>query len=169
MIFSFIDFILFSSIIHVLNANIADTFDHNTKYGVSEIDHYLFDLNNDPYEENDVFEDSSYSDKLTYLKKRYKYWKNYVYDNPGPDIEGREDVWNELGGISPWLEDDFVPITVEQKYFYDNAPHIIFVLVDDWGYNDFGLRSTYMNWTTPTVDRLATEGEGWFIERCIVL
>ena len=45
-----------------------------------------------------------------------------------------------------------------QIYFPENPPHIIFVLVDDWGYNDIGLRSTYMNWTTPTIDKLAKEG-----------
>ena len=32
------------------------------------------------------------------------------------------------------------------------------MLVDDWGWNDVGYRSTYMDWTTPTVDRLAKEG-----------
>eukprot|EP01034_Spumella_vulgaris_P023024 gene23024-29212_t len=31
-------------------------------------------------------------------------------------------------------------------------------LVDDWGYNDIGYRSTYMNWTTPNIDKLANNG-----------
>lgn len=42
---------------------------------------------------------------------------------------------------------------VKQIYSYEGAPHIVYVLVDDWGYNDFGQRSTYLSWTTPTLDR----------------
>lgn len=40
----------------------------------------------------------------------------------------------------------------------DPPPHIVFVLIDDWGYNDFGARSTYLDWTTPTIDSLASQG-----------
>ena len=34
----------------------------------------------------------------------------------------------------------------------------MFVLVDDWGFNDVGFRSSYLSWTTPTFDSLASEG-----------
>lgn len=37
-------------------------------------------------------------------------------------------------------------------------PHIVFVLVDDWGYNDVGWRSTDLSGKTPTIDALATQG-----------
>ena len=39
-----------------------------------------------------------------------------------------------------------------------SSPNIVFVLVDDWGYNDVGYRSTYMDWTTPNIDKLASQG-----------
>ena len=39
-----------------------------------------------------------------------------------------------------------------------SAPNIVFVLVDDWGWNDVGWRSTYLSWTTPNIDKLASEG-----------
>lgn len=32
------------------------------------------------------------------------------------------------------------------------------MLIDDWGYNDVGFRSTYMNWTTPTIDKIKDNG-----------
>jgi arylsulfatase A-like enzyme len=44
------------------------------------------------------------------------------------------------------------------QYSNPNAPNIVFVLVDDWGWNDVGWRSSYMDWTTPHIDRLASEG-----------
>eukprot|EP01034_Spumella_vulgaris_P035511 gene35511-43782_t len=31
-------------------------------------------------------------------------------------------------------------------------------VVDDWGFNDAGYQSTYMNWTTPNIDKLANGG-----------
>ena len=34
----------------------------------------------------------------------------------------------------------------------------MFVLVDDWGYNDLGARSTFMPFVTPTIDALMDEG-----------
>eukprot|EP01035_Chromulina_nebulosa_P020599 gene20599-26708_t len=67
-------------------------------------------------------------------------------------------IYKEYGGVVPYITSDFVPRTVDQIYSYDAAPHIVFVLVDDWGYNDVGFRSTYLSWTTPTFDNLASEG-----------
>jgi arylsulfatase A-like enzyme len=32
------------------------------------------------------------------------------------------------------------------------------VLVDDWGWNDVGFRSTYLDWATPNIDRLKEKG-----------
>merc|ERR1719401_1629413 len=39
-----------------------------------------------------------------------------------------------------------------------NPPNIIYVLQDDWGFNDPGFRSTYANFTTPTIDGMKNEG-----------
>lgn len=67
-------------------------------------------------------------------------------------------TYASLGGVGPWLTSSYQPITVTQKYTYTDAPNIVFVLIDDWGYNDFGSRSTYLSWATPTIDNLASEG-----------
>lgn len=70
--------------------------------------------------------------------------------------------WKACGGICPWLTDTDEDIAAvadtTQIYSYADAPNIVFVLVDDWGWNDVGFRSNYMSWTTPTIDRLASEG-----------
>jgi arylsulfatase A-like enzyme len=63
-----------------------------------------------------------------------------------------------LGGIGAWVDSSFEPTTITQKYDYSDAPNIVFVLIDDWGYNDPGYQSTYLSWTTPNIDSLASEG-----------
>ena len=45
-----------------------------------------------------------------------------------------------------------------QRYENKAAPHIIFFLVDDWGYNDCGYQSSWLNWTTPNIDKLMQAG-----------
>ena len=75
-----------------------------------------------------------------------------------PDTKDKDATWSKAGGITSWIDSDFSPTEIKQMYTYENAPHIVFVLVDDWGYNDIGYRSTYLNWTTPTIDKLAAEG-----------
>jgi len=59
---------------------------------------------------------------------------------------------------SLYHDEPFQQREINQIYDYEDAPNIVFVLIDDWGYNDFGARSTYMRWTTPTLDNLANEG-----------
>eukprot|EP01035_Chromulina_nebulosa_P017682 gene17682-23272_t len=88
---------------------------------------------------------------------RCTYWESQVGTTltaPTSDYT----IFEEYGGVVAYETSDFVPRTVDQIYSYDAAPHIVFVLVDDWGYNDVGFRSTYLSWTTPTFDNLASEG-----------
>ena len=48
---------------------------------------------------------------------------------------------------------------IDQIYHVKQQPNIVFFLVDDWGYNDFGLTSIdHLKGTTPNIDRLAQEG-----------
>eukprot|EP01035_Chromulina_nebulosa_P023701 gene23701-30736_t len=75
---------------------------------------------------------------------------------PNPSI--RYKGWASKKGISPWVETDFKSIDIKQRYNNENAPNIVFVLVDDWGWNDVGFRSNYLAWTTPTIDSLMSEG-----------
>ena len=49
--------------------------------------------------------------------------------------------------------------TITQKYIPNNAPNIVFFLVDDWGYNNAGYQSyNFLKGTTPNIDRLAEQG-----------
>ena len=122
---------------------------------------YMYDLKFDPREENNVAESDflEYADDLDYLGDRATYWRDYFLNtHTPPDTFLRQSVWEAHGGVVPWLTSSFIPRTIENKYHYEGAPNIVFVVIDDWGYNDPGFRSTYMNWTTPTIDRLRREG-----------
>jgi arylsulfatase A-like enzyme len=62
-----------------------------------------------------------------------------------------------VAGCVPWDVSDVEPLQVDvDTYAYSAAPNIVFVLIDDWGWNDMGVRSTFMNWTTPHIDNLYT-------------
>jgi len=119
---------------------------------------YLFNITEDPYEDTNVYDNSSYSSALKTLSDRLMYWSELTIDSNTPDSTDQMDTWDTCGHVCPWLNSTDVAITIDQIYDYDDAPHIVFVLVDDWGYNDFGQRSTYMDFVTPTLDSLADNG-----------
>jgi hypothetical protein len=118
----------------------------------------LFNLLEDPYEYNNLYYDESYAEIRHLLLDRAYYWSNQTVQPDSPDTSMVAEYWTKAGGVVPWLSTDFKAIEIEQKYFPENPPNIVFCLVDDWGYNDVGFRSTYMSWTTPAIDRLANEG-----------
>lgn len=122
---------------------------------------YMFDLERDPNECIDVTNHESYQTLYSYFMERKDYWLNYTLTSNAPNSTKKAITWkNDCNDhVCPWIDVTFTPTEIEQRYSYEDAPNIVFILVDDWGYNDFGLRSTYMNWTTPTLDRLAQEGK----------
>jgi hypothetical protein len=134
-------------------------------------DEYLYDLNEDFNETTNLINDSSYIPILTTLREHAWNWSSLTLNLSDTDIINKYSTWTASNGVVPWLKSDFVPHHIEQIYAYEDAPHIIFCFVDDWGYNDIGYRSTYMNFTTPNIDRLASEGiklENYFThETCI--
>jgi len=121
---------------------------------------FLFDLENDPYELKDQSKNSKYRTIKSHLLARLEEFRNKTTDPEIPSKYSTATAWKKCGGICPWLTNDptFEPISVGQVYNNENPPNIIFILVDDWGYNDIGSKSTYLKWTTPTIDRLASEG-----------
>ncbi len=125
-----------------------------------DIVYYLYDLDVDPHERVDYSTDSEYTDILNEMIDMADEWQPIVADPISPSKGDKKTIWEGCGGVCPWLDDDdgFQAVDTTQIYSYDNAPHIIFVLIDDWGYNDAGAQSTYLNWTTPNMDRLAAEG-----------
>lgn len=93
------------------------------------------------------------------LQDRITWWSsNAVIDGTG-DIDDSVGIpaFQACGGYCTYIDNEY-QLDVSQVYFPKSPPHIVFVLVDDWGWNDVGFRSTYMSWTTPTIDRLALEG-----------
>lgn len=146
-----VSFIIFLTINKVANAwtDISLTLTTNTA---------MFDISSDPYETTDVINDASYAFKLEFMETRRTYWQNYTIDSNTPDSSDKVDTWASCGQVCPWLNDTGTSFEISQIYDYADAPHIVFVLVDDWGYNDLGKRSTYLNFTTPTLDSLADNG-----------
>lgn len=132
---------------------------------------FLYNLADDPEELTNLYYDGSYSDINTYFEERHSYWSELVVDPEIPSSDNMYSTFRDNGGISSWIDvtdsskdgdggdgPPLLPPKVPQKYGYSGAPHIVFVFVDDWGWNDVGYRSTYMSWTTPTIDKLASEG-----------
>jgi hypothetical protein len=119
---------------------------------------FLFDLNTDPTEAVNL--DPAMNEEMyERLVTRSAYWAAQVREADPGDLSDKKVVWKEKQGVVSWATNtDFVPPEVPVKYSHAGAPHIVFVLVDDWGWNDVGYRSTHMAWTTPTIDRLASEG-----------
>jgi Sulfatase len=122
---------------------------------------FMFDLMVDPTEEESTHGDTQYDDVKTYMESRIpSYWMGQlmapdVSDSPGESAV--HNYWNDCHYVCPWVENTAsieVPLTFRHK----KAPNVVFILVDDWGYNDVGYRSSYNSWATPTVDRLAREG-----------
>jgi arylsulfatase A-like enzyme len=132
-------------------------------YGQSPPDaiEQLYDLNTDPTELYDVVNDEKYAGSITKIKGIAERYNEYKISPEVPPNTGKMTLWKEVDAVIPWATDHYVSEPVEQKYNFTEGelpPHIIFILVDDWGWNDFGKRSTYLNWTTPTIDKLADEG-----------
>jgi arylsulfatase A-like enzyme len=119
---------------------------------------YFYHISEDPYESTNIYSDDSYADVLSYVQERTDYWADYVLAPQIPGDEDKKPYWKAAGGVVPWETSDYVPPRIPQLYEHKDAPNIVFVLVDDWGWNDVGFRSTYMSWTTPTIDNLAAEG-----------
>jgi arylsulfatase A-like enzyme len=137
---------------------------------------FMYDLDLDPLEESSVIDTPAYKDAFSILLDRADYWSNFIRHPEIPD-DVLKSKWRDCAGVCSWLDTDeenslvTVPAAPTQKYSYDNAPNIVFVLVDDWGWNDIGYHSTYMNWATPTIDRLAGEGiklENYYTEKSCI-
>ena len=118
---------------------------------------YFFNLDEDPNEEKDLYDDSKYSTLKKTLQSRLQYWQEQLIDPEVPDTTGAAAAYAAAGGYAPWIETDTKTLTIKQKYSADDPPNIVFILADDWGWNDAGWRSTSMPWTTPNIDRLVQD------------
>jgi arylsulfatase A-like enzyme len=121
---------------------------------------WLFDLSATPLETKNYIDDKSYSSRKSDLYDLAMSLMDARIDPEEPDGTSQKSTWKKAGGVVPWIDDEYtldVPRLYNKDSFND-VPNIVFVLVDDWGYNDVGYRSTYLDWTTPNVDKLASAG-----------
>jgi hypothetical protein len=132
---------------------------------------YLFNLADDPYEAKNLLDDPSgtsssrYTDVTAAVAERHAYYAQYITDPDPPVFNAALTAFRKCAGVC-----SYVPTTADSSstklfaasrrdaHVNPTAPHIVFVLVDDWGINDPGWKSSYLSWTTPNIDRLAAEG-----------
>ena len=119
---------------------------------------FLFDLDTDPTEDTNIYYDTS--GRISEVKELLtKFRDKYADSVAEPQIPtetgifcplftqpalsaltrsaGMKSAWKVCGGTCPWLtnattDDDRVTVDTTQIYDYKEAPHIVFVLVDDW-------------------------------------
>ncbi len=118
----------------------------------------MFNVVDDELENTDLYTNSAYQSTVTSLMQEAAKYFDDIAD-PDVPVPISKPVWKEAGGVVPWVDEETKlrnDITV--KYTYKDAPNIVFALVDDWGWNDIGYQSTYLPFTTPHIDALATEG-----------
>ena len=122
---------------------------------------YVFNLTADPTESTDVSKESAYTESIKQITELSELWFDRLVqpDTSGTDTSSTivNEYYDDCGGICPYINNTYSD-TVEQMYFYSDAPHIVFVFVDDWGYNDVGYHSTYMPFVSPHIDELAADG-----------
>jgi hypothetical protein len=124
----------------------------------------VFDVSADPSETQNLLDqnNSDYYELFDLYSDNCREWSQKTIKAIVPDDNGKSVAWKNCGGVCSWVEKDFEPLEIKEIYNQKEdsfvPPHIIFVLVDDWGWNDVGFRSTYLPWNTPTIDRLASEG-----------
>ena len=125
---------------------------------------WLIDLKKDPNESKNLISKSSYKKVVSTLTEYHESFVNEVVPATDLDRTYVEEQWKKCGGVCSWLSNDLdttkkrKPSSPLKSSSSSSKPNIVFVLVDDWGWNDVGYRSTYMDWTTPNIDRLAKEG-----------
>jgi hypothetical protein len=125
------------------------------------------------------------TDIVADLTEKYDAWEE-IARNTEPAVAGYVlipdeqaiAIFNEAGGLVPSLDADdnylpldelgadFIPAPPSGDDIRTNglvqvdgsAPNIVFILVDDWGYNAAGPTSTFLEWTQPHLTKMFSEG-----------
>ncbi len=135
-------------------SDVTDAFNQHVS-----IDSQLYDLAADPSESSDVSQDRAYAESLSVIVNRAAaFLPNAVTPAIAEGYNDRRDTaWESASAVVPWLSDS-TQRHVEHIFHNVHAPNIVFFLVDDWGINDPGYQSTYLSFTTPHIDALASKG-----------
>jgi len=131
----------------------------------SQISYSLFDLELDPVESTNVYGDVSYSAIQSELQDRLDYFiHNVSVSQMLASIPNDFSVHIAAGGEVPFLGDYQNPPeipTIPANPPAPSSPSIVFILMDDVGYNDVGFQtgnSTWLDFSTPNMDGLAEHG-----------
>ncbi len=127
----------------------------------------LFDLDKDPFESFDRYNDPEYAEARQALEARF----NYFQGTARASFKAEKPVsrtWQAAGGVVPFFNATSVPPkktsiegTRKNVIPMEGAPNIMFILLDDVGLNDVSYTedpSTYMDFATPTLSALAATG-----------
>ena len=124
----------------------------------SGVNAFMYNIEDDPTESTNLYDKPAYGAGQTYFYEKMTDYSKLVVAPQIPDSTDMYAKWKSSGGLVPWVETNLKSGPVGKKYTYSDAPHIVFLLVDDWGWNDVGYHSTDMSWTTPNIDELAANG-----------
>lgn len=113
----------------------------------------LYNLTADPYELIDLSTDPAYSDISTLLQSQLT---SFAFQNGAPVLQNTElagGVFKIAGGVVPFLDyynNQPPEAIIRSGQANAVAPNLVFVILDDLGWNDFSTLSTPSTWMIPT-------------------
>jgi hypothetical protein len=127
---------------------------------------FLFDLQADPLETNNLLNNPNYALKKQDLLNRFEYFKSLpvVHDE---EVEIDFSVFKLAGGVVPWLDwsnpSPKPQIPIDSRYIpdYYQQPNIVLMMLDDVGWADGGVNEPITSWidfTTPNMVTLIENG-----------
>ena len=130
--------------------------------GVSSQTYSLYNLVSDPLEADNVYDDIAFSAVQKELESRFRSFTNMRISQDIASTGGIS-VFRDAGGQVPFLGDYLNPpviptISVSPR---PSAPSLIYILMDDVGWNDVGFHdedSSWLDFATPNMDRLSSTG-----------
>ena len=93
----------------------------------------LFDLDVDPFELTNVYDDPFYATTVASLEERLAVWRNVSFVE---DIQAARDsgYWNDQGGLVPWVNVEPTPSPKPSRptaVARPGAPNLVFIMMDD--------------------------------------
>ncbi|CAJ1441879.1 unnamed protein product [Effrenium voratum] len=130
---------------------------------------FLFELSSDPVEQKNlalgnplkVAELRSEMDAKFRAEQGVPVYRSSV----PPEARDMMALWGAMGPYKEWQECGSHCKPPKKTWTISSgatrkakAPHIIFIMADDWGVNDIGFDSTYLSFATPTMDAMKAGG-----------
>jgi arylsulfatase A-like enzyme len=122
--------------------------------------YYLYDSSVDPNDEFNLYDSDDHADVVTHMAAAAEELaaSMSVPFVLGPDESALNEAVDWADGKASWLNEMDPRENVTQLYNHSQAPNIVMLVVDDWGWNSIGYQSNFMNWTTPYIDAISGSG-----------